>query len=89
MRVRFLGIFVFHLISVSLVLFPKQFKGPELTVINNLLPITVLDVVAAGLVLIGSVFLYMTLFKFLKSQPKIAESSENVAKPVEQGEVNA
>lgn len=89
MRLRFLGTFVFHLISVSLVLFPKQLKGPVLTVVNDMIPITVLDVVAAILILAGSVFLYMTLFKFLKSQTKCAASTENVAKSVEQGEVNA
>lgn len=86
MRTRFLIVFVFHLLSVSLVLFPKQFKGPVLMTVNNLIPVTVLDVIAAIFVLAGSVFLYVSLFKFLKSQPKCVEDSDAVSDlPAEQG----
>lgn len=90
MRARFLGTFVFHLVSVSLVLFPSKLKGPVLMTINNMLPVAVLDVVAAILILAGSVFLYMSLFKFLKSQPKYAGSPENITEgPAGQGEAKA
>jgi len=89
MRQRFLLTFLFHLASVSLVLFPKQLKGPVITVIGDMVPVTFLDMMAAFLVLAGSVFLYMTLFKFLKSQPKCAESTENITElPAEHGEIH-
>ncbi len=79
MKIRFLFIFLFHMISVTLVLFPKQFKGPVITVINNTIPITIMDTVAVILVLAGSVVLFLTLFKFLKSQPKFVENTQKIA----------
>ncbi len=65
MRERFIFIFLFHLLAISLLLVPDQFQGPVVTAVFDV-PLRVMDTVAVGLTLAGSVFLYFSLFIYLK-----------------------
>ncbi|KNZ68601.1 hypothetical protein Tfer_2853 [Thermincola ferriacetica] len=77
MRERFILVFIFHLFSLSLVLLPKNIKGPALFVFSSV-PIRFLDLVAFLLIVGGSIYLYSMLFKYLLKQQQKTHKREKV-----------
>lgn len=75
MRERFILTFLFHLVALSMVIFPNAIKGPVIMIISSI-PIRVLDVVAFVLIVCGSIYLYYTLFKFLAQEQKSSNTKE-------------
>jgi len=65
MRERFIFIFLFHLLAISMLLVPDTFQGPVVTAVFDV-SLRVMDAAAVFLTLAGSVFLYISLFAYLK-----------------------
>ncbi|GAB4268097.1 hypothetical protein [Thermincola ferriacetica] len=77
MRERFILVFLFHVFSLSLVLLPKNIKGPALFVLSSV-PVRVLDLIAFLLIAGGSIYLYLMLFKYLLRQQQKTHKKEKV-----------
>jgi len=74
MRERFIFIFLFHLLAISMLLFPDQYQGPVVTAVFDV-PLRVMDTAAVGLTLAGSIFLYFSLFAYLRLHLKENEQA--------------
>ncbi|ADG83192.1 hypothetical protein TherJR_2352 [Thermincola potens JR] len=77
MRERFILVFIFHLFFLSLVLLPKNIKGPVLFVFSSV-PIRFLDLVTFLLIVGGSIYLYSMLFRYLLKQQQKTHEREKV-----------
>lgn len=61
--------FLFHMFGLALLLIPNQYQGPVVTAVLNV-RLRVLDTVAIIMIFAGSVFLYTSLFIYLRSMVK-------------------
>ncbi len=78
MQERFILTFLFHLFSLSLLLIPNRFQGPVVIEAFGT-NFRVLDLTSVVLIIAGSVFLYASVYRFLRTQdnPGAMKSPEN------------
>jgi len=84
MQERFILTFLFHLFGLSLLLIPNRFQGP--VVVEGFgARFRVMDVVSIILIVVGSIFLYVSIYFFLRTQVKPGgqASPENSAEKTE------